>query len=189
MKYIIIAGILILIGFITALQFIPIGIEPLTEVYIENHTSLPVNVFLNRTYNFTFTVHNLEYKNMTYKYNITEVFGGEIIEELTTELANITSNLTGLNASQLNTTRSIFKVPIIGIHQGEFTLDNNQSTTISKTFMFQRRFDRAQILINVTKDNNESIDVGFWVDEIVPIKIIIEKGNQTSQNSTNTTKN
>lgn len=71
MKYVLIAGIVILAGFLAALSFIPIGIEPLTEVYFENHTNLPKNVFWNQSYNFTFTVHNLEYREMNYSYNVT----------------------------------------------------------------------------------------------------------------------
>ena len=185
MKYIIGAGVLILIGFLVALQFIPIGIEPLTEVYFENHTKLPANVFLNRSYNYTFTVHNLEYRTMNYQYNITEVFGGQIIEELTTDLENITSNVTGITVSDLrNITRPVFRTPVIAIKSGNFTLDNNQSISLFENFSFSRRFDRAQIVINITKDNNESIDIAFWVDEIVPVKITIEKDNQTSKNLT-----
>src|SRR4030042_7150872 len=70
MKYIIIAGALILIAFLAVLYFIPLGIEPLTEVYIENHEQLPKNVYLNKTYNFSFTTHNLEYQDVKYDYTV-----------------------------------------------------------------------------------------------------------------------
>jgi hypothetical protein len=83
MKKVLIAGILIIIGFLVVLSFIPLGIEPLTEVYFENHTLLRANSFPNTDYNFSFTVHNLEYQDMRYEYNInvyseTDWFLGEI---------------------------------------------------------------------------------------------------------------
>ena len=68
MKYIIIAGVVILVAFLIVLSFIPLGIEPLTELYIENHTELPKNVYLNKTYNFSFTANNLEYQDVEYEY-------------------------------------------------------------------------------------------------------------------------
>ena len=77
MKYVFISGIIILIGFVIALHFIPIGIEPLIEVYIENYTSLPKFIFSDRFYNFTFTVHNLEYKEMNYTYNVWAQYGNQ----------------------------------------------------------------------------------------------------------------
>ena len=70
MKYVLIAGGCIVLIFLIALSFIPIGIEPLTELYFENHTKLPYLLFLNKPYNFSFTVHNLEYMDMNYKYEI-----------------------------------------------------------------------------------------------------------------------
>jgi len=70
MKKVLIAGILIIILFLIVLSFIPLGIEPLTEVYFENHTGLRENSFPNITYNFSFTIHNLEYQKMRYEYNI-----------------------------------------------------------------------------------------------------------------------
>lgn len=79
MKYVVIAGIVILIGFLVALHFIPIGIEPLTEVYFENHTILPVNIMLNHNYSYAFTVHNLEYRDMNYTYNITAQYNDTVI--------------------------------------------------------------------------------------------------------------
>jgi hypothetical protein len=70
MKTIVIAGIAILAVFLIVLAFIPLGIEPLTEVYFENHTTLPAYLFLDKPYNFSFTIHNLEYQDMRYVYNI-----------------------------------------------------------------------------------------------------------------------
>lgn len=70
MKYVLIGAIVILAIFLIVLSQIPLGIEPLTELYFENHTSLPKIIFLNKPYNFSFTVHNLEYQDMRYDYNV-----------------------------------------------------------------------------------------------------------------------
>lgn len=70
MKKLFIAGIVILTIFLIVLSFIPLGIEPLTEVYFENHTKLPTYLFLDKPYNYSFTVHNLEYQKMRYYYNV-----------------------------------------------------------------------------------------------------------------------
>jgi hypothetical protein len=70
MKTILIAGIVIVGIFLIVLAFIPLGIEPLTEVYFENHTALPSSVELNHLYNFSYTIHNLEYQKVRYVYNV-----------------------------------------------------------------------------------------------------------------------
>lgn len=70
MKYVITSAIVIITIFLLVLTQIPLGIEPLTELYFENHTELPKHIFLNQPYNFSFTVNNLEYQDMKYNYNI-----------------------------------------------------------------------------------------------------------------------
>jgi len=70
MKYVIISAIIILAIFLLVLTQIPLGIEPLTEMYFENHTDLPKYLFLDKPYDFSFTVHNLEYQKMRYVYTI-----------------------------------------------------------------------------------------------------------------------
>ncbi len=146
MKYVLIAGGVIVAIFIIALMQIPIGIEPLTEVYFENHTSLPGNIFLNRNYNFTFTVHNLEYREMNYAYDMNIEYG----------------NKSGT------------------VNSGSFVLENNGSISFTKSFSFTEPFNRAKIQTVVKKDNNETIDIHFWVNEIVPIRITIIKDNETN---------
>jgi hypothetical protein len=42
--------------------------ETLTELYFEDHNSLPRYIETGKKYHFTFTVHNLEHKNMSYPY-------------------------------------------------------------------------------------------------------------------------
>lgn len=70
MKKVFIAGIILLGIFLVVLSFIPLGIEPLTEMYFENHTQLPDSVELNKLYNYSFTIHNLEHQKMKYTYTI-----------------------------------------------------------------------------------------------------------------------
>ena len=158
MKYLIIAGIVIVAVFLVLLSMIPLGIEPLTEVYIENHTSLPVNVFLNKSYNFSFSVHNLEYQKMGYEYTI--------------KTYDVNDSL------------------LFEIGKGSFNLLNNESETIDSSYKFNESFGRAKIEIAVSKIKLETpefekkwwwkdpnypneIGVHFWVDEIVPMKIVI----------------
>ncbi len=68
MRYIIASFIIILAVFLVVLSQIPIGIEPLTEVYFENHEKLPKYVFLDKEYDFEFTINNLEHQKMGYEY-------------------------------------------------------------------------------------------------------------------------
>jgi hypothetical protein len=44
--------------------------ETLTELYFEDHTNLPKQIELGKVQTFKFTVHNLEYQNMTYAYEV-----------------------------------------------------------------------------------------------------------------------
>ncbi len=44
--------------------------ETFTELYFENHTQLPNSIEPNKTYNFSFTLHNLEYRDMNYPYEV-----------------------------------------------------------------------------------------------------------------------
>lgn len=86
MKYVLIGAVIITIIFLGVLYFIPLGIEPLTELYFEDHTSLPKHIFLDKPYNFSFTVNNLEYQDMKYNYDVSieypnktyEIDSGEI---------------------------------------------------------------------------------------------------------------
>lgn len=70
MKKVFIAGVILLAIFLIVLSFIPLGIEPLTEVYFENHTQLPSQIELHKTYNYSFTIHNLEYQKTRYTYTV-----------------------------------------------------------------------------------------------------------------------
>ena len=83
MKKVLIGAAIILVIFVILLQFIPLGIEPLTEVYFENHTFLRLNSFPDVEYNFSFTVHNLEYQDMAYNYTISRYDeNGTFVEQI-----------------------------------------------------------------------------------------------------------
>lgn len=157
MKKVLIAGIIILIGFIVVLQFIPLGIEPLTELYFENHTKLPKYIFPGREYNFSFTIHNLEYQDMGYDYSVDAYKGNEFWYNL---------------------------------DSGRVFIGDNESATLGGEFVLNKGFDRARIQINIEKDHldivpdfkkklwwpdpnyPDSVDIHFWVEEIVGATII-----------------
>lgn len=44
--------------------------ETFTELYFENHTTLPNSITRGELYHFSFTLHNLEYQTTTYPYKI-----------------------------------------------------------------------------------------------------------------------
>jgi len=44
--------------------------ETFTELYFENHASLPMTIIYNQIYSFSFTIHNLENKDVNYQYEI-----------------------------------------------------------------------------------------------------------------------
>lgn len=159
MKYIIIGAIVIVVAFLIVLSFIPLGIEPLTELYIENHTSLPVNVFLEKTYNFSFSVRNLEYQDVEYNYTV------NAYDVNNTLLFSIDSGSFVLSNNETNTI--------------------NENYIFDKSF---KNFNRVKIEVVINKnligtpefkrmlwwpDPNYpmAVDVHFWVDEIVPTTI------------------
>ncbi|MEK7573878.1 MAG: hypothetical protein AAB531_05665 [Patescibacteria group bacterium] len=57
--------------------------ETFTELYFENHLSLPGKIILYQDYPFKFTIHNLENKDMSYPYEVYINLNGEkqIIDE------------------------------------------------------------------------------------------------------------
>ncbi len=158
MKYIIIAGAVILAAFLAALYFIPLGIEPLTELYLENHTSLPKNVYLDKTYNFSFTTHNLEYQDVEYNYTV-KVFdvNGTLLNELYSgnfTLANNESKTLDLDYK--------FDEPF---KRAKIQVE------ITKNLIGEPEFKRKLWWPDPNYPYN--IDVHFWVDEIVQTQIII----------------
>jgi len=157
MKYIIISGIVILAVFLVILAMIPKGIEPLTEMYFENHTSLPKLAFLDREYNFSFTIRNLEFTTMDYEY-IIQAFNesGDLIEELNRGWTTLANN----ESTSINET-FIFDKPFerakVNVLLNKLTSGNEANA--------KRRF--------WWKDENypDSINIHFWVEEITGPKI------------------
>ena len=62
--------------------------ETFTELYFENHLSLPKEVTLFKEYNFKFTIHNLENKDMEYPYEVYINVNGEkqIIDKISVSI-------------------------------------------------------------------------------------------------------
>lgn len=159
MKWVLIGGIAILAIFLIVLSFIPLGIEPLTELYFENHTSLPSNIFLNKPYNFSFTIHNLEYQQMGYNYTV------NAYDENDTLLFSVDSGNVILDDNQTTTILENFSA---SKHFGRMEV------------VVDIKKDDLGIVPDFKKklwwpDPNypTEIDIHFWVDEIVGTKIII----------------
>jgi len=161
MKKVLIAGILIIIGFLVALSFIPLGIEPLTEVYFENHTTLTKYLFLNQNYDFTFTVHNLEEQDMNYEY-IIEVFddNGEFMFEID-KIGFFLEN----EANETFTQNFMF---LEGFDRARINVQVIKVPSDEKPWFEQKLW---------WKDPNypTKIDIHFWVEEIVGPSITITR--------------
>jgi len=159
MKYIIISSVLILAIFLAFLSQIPRGIEPLTELYFENHTELPKYLFLNKDYNFSFTVHNLEYTGMKYEYIINIINeSGKTTFELDKKKLYLSNNESKTISENFNINKS-FGRSKIDIQLNKLTSGNEINA--------KNRF--------WWKDKNypNNITIHFWVEEITGPKIII----------------
>jgi len=158
MKYLIISGLLITSAFLIVLSFIPIGIEPLTELYIENHTQLPKNVYLDKTYNFSFTTHNLEYQDVEYNYTV-KVFdvNGTLISELYSGSFTLSNNESKTIEADYRFHETFKRAKI--------------EVEITKNLIGEPEFKRKLWWSDPNYPYN--IDVHFWVDEIVETQIII----------------
>lgn len=159
MKYVLIGGIAILAVFLVVLSFIPLGIEPLTEVYFENHTALPAYIFPTKMYNYSFTVHNLEYQDMKYNYTI------KAYDENDTFLYDMGSGEIYLAN---NETKTIFEDFSIGNHFGRIKINVNiQKDDLGIVPEFKKK------LWWPDPNYPTEIDIHFWVEEIVGTTITI----------------
>jgi len=152
MKYIIIAGVCILIAFLVALSFIPLGIEPLTELYVENHTALPASVNLNKTYNFSFTTNNLEYQDVEYNYIV------EALDVNDTTLFKIDEGKFTLTNNESKTINESY------IFNKHFNRAKVQ-IKITKNLLGKPEFKTKLWWQDPNYPNQ--IDIHFWVDENV----------------------
>ena len=158
MKYVIIAGIFILIVFLGVLSFIPIGIEPLTELYIENHTALPINVFLHKNYSFSFTTHNLEGQEVEYNYSVIAYDVNESV------LFKIGEGSFRLGDNESETVKQNYKFDkAFNRAKVEVIIEKN----LIGTPWFKKKLWWSD------PNYPMKIDVHFWVDEIVQTQIII----------------
>lgn len=94
--------------------------ETFTELYFENHLSLPKKIVTDQENNFKFTVHNLEYKTMTYPY---EVY--------------IKCSDAGCNGEKQI------------IDEGKITLKHDEYKTISESYMITLPTGRIEIVANL----------------------------------------
>ncbi len=151
MKYILIAGIAIVVVFLVVLSFIPLGIEPLTELYFENHTKLPVYIFLDKPYNFSFTTHNLEYQDVEYNYTINSY---DVNNTLLFEIDKGVFTLANNESKTINQDFSFSK----GFERAKVEV------VISKNLIGEPEFKRK--LWWQDPNYPYEIDIHFWVEEI-----------------------
>jgi len=151
MKTVIISGILIIAIFITALQFIPLGIEPLTELYFENHISLPAQIFSIKTYNFSFTIHNIEYQEMGYNYTIIAYDTNDtIIKQISSQYTTIPDNQSTTILQEYNLPKGFDRAKIqVVIYKDHLNI----------TPEFKKK------LWWPDPNYPEQVDIHFWVDE------------------------
>ncbi len=102
--------------------------ERFTELYFENHLTLPKNITMYQTEKFSFTIHNLEYKDMQYPY------------EVYIKCLQIGCN----GEKQL-------------IDEGKFTLKHDKYKTIDENYTITLPTARVQIIINLINKNNQQI--------------------------------
>lgn len=159
MKYILIAGVVILALFLVVLSQIPLAIEPLTEMYFENHTKLPVYIFPNQSYNFSFTIRNLEYQKMRYYYDVSA------FDENETLISEIDSGEFILENNQSST---LFKDFILnrGFARAKVVVQLDKDISL-ETPEFKKK------LWWPDPNYPMQIDIHFWVEEITGPKIII----------------
>jgi hypothetical protein len=153
MKWVLIGGIAILAIFLIVLSFIPLGVEPLTELYFENHTTLPENLSLNQPANFSFTVHNLEYQKMKYNYTV------NAYDENETLLSSLDS---GNIILENNETKTIFENFSMKKHFGrmkvEVVIDKDDLGIVPE---FKKKLWWSD------PNYPAKIDIHIWVDETI----------------------
>lgn len=159
MKTVFIAGLVLIAIFLLVLSFIPLGIEPLTEVYFNNHTQLPAYLFLNKPYNYSFTIHDLEYQKVRYTYTV------DAFDENDTLLYNMNKGEVILNNNES------------AIINESFIMKNDFNRTqivvnVSKDLSLETPAFKKKLW---WPDPNYpmNIDIHFWVEEIQGTKIII----------------
>jgi uncharacterized membrane protein len=90
MKYIIIGGLLVVAVFILILSSIPIGKEPLTELYFVSYENYPKSMVVGENASFSFVIRNLEYQKLNYTYVVSSNYNNKtiVLKEKTVELSD-----------------------------------------------------------------------------------------------------
>jgi hypothetical protein len=160
MKYVIpLAAAVILIIFLIVLSQIPLGIEPLTELYFQNSSVLPDNIFLNHVYNYSFTIHNLEYQEMGYNYTIAAYdVNNTFLYQMDSGNIILNNNQSVTIPENFSINQSFGRMEIVV----NITKDNLGITPDFKKKLWW-------------PDPNypTEIDIHFWLDEITGTKIVI----------------
>lgn len=93
--------------------------ETFTELYFEDHTNLPSIVKNRYRYNFSFTIHNSEYRDMTYPYEVYVNTNGkrEMIEKNSVNLPHDGKLTIKENFQVRSATRSAVVVNLINKNQ------------------------------------------------------------------------
>ena len=128
----------IVIGFFLIVKCVPSAKEALilattvkpetfTELYFEDHLSLPNKVALFKENNFRFTIHNLENKDMEYPY--------EVYVDLNGEKLMIDENSVLLKNNEYKTITEDFKITIL----------------IAEIFQLQR----VKVIVNLLSKNQQ----------------------------------
>jgi hypothetical protein len=154
MKYVIIGWLVIIAVFVYFLSQIPIGIEPLTELYFENHTGLPSMVEPNKTYSFAFTVNNLEYRPMNYSYTVIAQYFNHtiIIKNETIGLEDNTSKTIPVDfLIEDRFSRGRIEISLLGRNQTIHMWFNEQSKPAPKINITSPKIANASKTANATK--------------------------------------
>jgi len=159
MKYLMIGAGIILAVFLVILIMIPKGIEPLTELYFEEHTELPKLAFLDKAYGFTFTVNNLEYTPMEYEY-IINVYDEE--ENLLFEIERGNINLENNQSITIDSEVS-FDEPF---ERAKVNIELNKITSGDE-------INSKRLFYWSDPNYPDQINIHFWIEEITGPKIII----------------
>ena len=155
MKILFVSITFIVVFFIFIVLLIPMNKMPLTELYFKNPESLRKHIFSNKTYSFSFIVHNLEYKNMKYFYSVDILFNNT--------LHNLDNGFILLKHNESKEIKENYKlkkgferakinIKLIKIKSKEHALFEN-------------------LLWWYPKDYPMKLNIHFWVNEIKPIQI------------------
>ncbi len=88
--------------------------ETFTELYFEDHTNLPKTFADRHSYSFRFTLHNLEYKDFTYEYEVRSIdeFGSSLLNKNSVTLKHNEYRTIPVSFKTLKVTSKRFQVEV-----------------------------------------------------------------------------